>query len=930
MAGMTAGQWASLAVAAILVFWMVGAYNRLVALRSAIGSAFQQVDELLRRRQAAVEPLVYGVAQSEQADYHMVDSLLNVTFGGVLGGGLHAIAGAIGDRLARWRGEDREAALRAAIAQLTEGRPVDVTPIAAAAEAQALRPVAPAPADVVFDASGRRLEVGYELVDVDSLVTSHRDDFAVNPAFPAVLQPRERGRAVSQAQVAAIAGDLQPERLGRSPDASTGAPIIGPDSVVESGNARVMALRQVYQDGRGAAARRYRQWLADQGFDIAGIDKPVLVRRRRTELTPDERVAFTSAAQSSGTLTLSSTERAMSDARILDGVLHLHEGGGLELARNHKFVRAFVSRLSQHEQGALLDKDGRLSREGHQRIASALLARAYGDADLVARMIESGDDGSKSLSGALLDVAANWARLRAAIAAGQVAPGADATAQLLAAARAIRDARATGRPLAEVTTQGDMFGGNDRARALFLQLMLQTDRRGRVGTARRDTIAERLQAYIDEAMKARAEADMFGAAPATAADILDAVRKRLDREGLLGAVDQVDELGARAGGVEEDLAAPQAITNPVDPKLSPQQKLEALIALTEENKPIVQDLIREIDARLGTRSGDSVKEPAKILEKAKRPEIIAKKPWHDVEHIRDSYRFKTVVATFDQIAEAFAIVRSKGIGIVKVDTAKLFDPKDWGWRIVAFDLRMPNGQLVEWYLPLRELEAAKKAEGHQLFENWRNKTDAERDARWIDYAAARQRSNELYSAAFASALERMGLSETEARASWSRLSTNFGSSRYTKLSATSSAEKLPRLSDQAPDASRTNRSTPSVTMARPSSGSSSAKGLSDIGASTENVSARPGESNPAAGGEGRPADPGALLGKLGDEVKAPADRIDAELQLAEAELARLQAEGLATGGEPELQAADQVRQAAEREGRAIDAAVMCMTGRGGA
>mgnify|MGYP003533621586 CR=1 FL=1 len=40
MPTMTAGQWASLAVAAVPAFWMVGAYNRLVALRSAIGSAF--------------------------------------------------------------------------------------------------------------------------------------------------------------------------------------------------------------------------------------------------------------------------------------------------------------------------------------------------------------------------------------------------------------------------------------------------------------------------------------------------------------------------------------------------------------------------------------------------------------------------------------------------------------------------------------------------------------------------------------------------------------------------------------------------------------------------------------------------------------------------------------------------------------------------
>jgi hypothetical protein len=42
---------------------------------------------------ALVEPLILGVAQAEQADYDGVDSLLNIAFGGVFGGGLHAVGG---------------------------------------------------------------------------------------------------------------------------------------------------------------------------------------------------------------------------------------------------------------------------------------------------------------------------------------------------------------------------------------------------------------------------------------------------------------------------------------------------------------------------------------------------------------------------------------------------------------------------------------------------------------------------------------------------------------------------------------------------------------------------------------------------------------------------------------------------------------------
>ena len=44
-----------LALAAVLVFWTLGAYNRLVALRNAIGSAWQQGDDIEARDGMALE-----------------------------------------------------------------------------------------------------------------------------------------------------------------------------------------------------------------------------------------------------------------------------------------------------------------------------------------------------------------------------------------------------------------------------------------------------------------------------------------------------------------------------------------------------------------------------------------------------------------------------------------------------------------------------------------------------------------------------------------------------------------------------------------------------------------------------------------------------------------------------------------------------------
>lgn len=76
MPSMSAGQWVSLAVAAVLVFWMVGAYNRLVALRTAIGDAFRQVDELVQRRAAAATALAAATREALASEQTALDAWL--------------------------------------------------------------------------------------------------------------------------------------------------------------------------------------------------------------------------------------------------------------------------------------------------------------------------------------------------------------------------------------------------------------------------------------------------------------------------------------------------------------------------------------------------------------------------------------------------------------------------------------------------------------------------------------------------------------------------------------------------------------------------------------------------------------------------------------------------------------------------------------
>jgi diguanylate cyclase (GGDEF)-like protein len=94
---------------------------------------------------AVLEPLVYAGAQWESADYTAADSMMNLAFGGVMGGGLHMGAGYIGDRWAARNTasplqrlvddapvEDKAAIIGTAAKQIVEGRPVDIEPVVAA------------------------------------------------------------------------------------------------------------------------------------------------------------------------------------------------------------------------------------------------------------------------------------------------------------------------------------------------------------------------------------------------------------------------------------------------------------------------------------------------------------------------------------------------------------------------------------------------------------------------------------------------------------------------------------------------------------------------------------------------------------------------------------------------------------------------------
>ena len=224
--------------------------------------------------------------------------------------------------------------------------------------------------------------------------------------------------------------------------------------------------------------------------------------------------------------------------------------------------------------------------------------------------------------------------------------------------------------------------------------------------------------------------------------------------------------------VEEDITPVNQIKMPIAED-NDELALQQLAEMTSENQPIVQSFMQNVDKNFGTKSSDNIKDPAKVVQKANRPSILEKKPWHNISHVRDTYRFQTELEDFRDIPLMIRDLRQQGISLVKADTDKMFSPKEWGWRMVAFDLRMPNGQIVEWYTPLREMNKQKMDEGHYLFEQWRNKTSAELAEDQDAYYDAIRKSKEGYDRAFDQALDRLGLSRPEAEAEFRKMESSL-------------------------------------------------------------------------------------------------------------------------------------------------------------
>lgn len=406
--------------------------------------------------------------------------------------------------------------------------------------------------NTVKTAKGTKVVTGFKVIEAKNLIISHETDGTVNPEYPPEIQPRDRARTTSQAWVQKTARNLDPDSLGRTQRADSGAPIVGSDRVVESGNGRAMAIREAYRIGQ---ADEYRAWLLENAeyflIDAGKIQRfkaPVLVRVRKTEVN---RVEFAVESNQDDKLAMTATEKARSDAKRLDAaMLSKLSDGDLNSAANRGFVAAFLQSLGDAEAAQYLTTDGNPTSSLIARLQAALFAGAYSDDRLLEMTADTAKPEIVNIVNALNSAAPDFMRAKEQDRVATERIGENVTDSLelslnqeavnaiIGATNVLRQAKESGLGLDEFLRQGDMFGGTDPAVAAMAVFISQNNR-----SAKRMSTAFKAMAQFVESENVRKQtAGLFGDQPATFTDIVGAANRKLEQEygeGLF-AIDQGD------------------------------------------------------------------------------------------------------------------------------------------------------------------------------------------------------------------------------------------------------------------------------------------------------------------------------------------------------------------------------------------------------
>lgn len=158
-----------------------------------------------------------------------------------------------------------------------------------------------------------RVAVKYVVKPMAEVQASHVAGVA-NPNYTfKELQNRTRGTVVDDAILQNRAANLRPEELAESPNTQYGAPVVNLNGEIISGNGRYETLRRAYELGD----KSYVKMLKKLGYNVEGIERPILVRETVDNLTPEQQIAIAEASNVSETSAFDHARQASNDAKYL-------------------------------------------------------------------------------------------------------------------------------------------------------------------------------------------------------------------------------------------------------------------------------------------------------------------------------------------------------------------------------------------------------------------------------------------------------------------------------------------------------------------------------------------------------------------------------------------------------------------------------------
>ncbi|MEY4720082.1 MAG: hypothetical protein RL563_2700 [Pseudomonadota bacterium] len=331
------------------------------------------------------------------------------------------------------------------------------------APAQRAPAVSPAPTPVkslqgsktrIITPDGNKIPAEWKVVEADSIAASMVEGKS---------QPRDRQRAASNAQVAEIAQNPDFDRLSdTSQTMDYGAPTLTQDDLIVGGNGRFEGVSRSYDSEAG---QRYKQSLLENsarlGLDpeqIGAMKKPILVRKI-TQAADTRKLAIQSNIVAG--LKLSDMEQAALDVERMGGLdrLAISDTGDIPLtAGNIEAIRDSLRDYTTEEIADMMSADGGLSQTGLRRVKNAILYKAYGKTDTLARLIESPDPDLKNIGTALMRASGNMSRMMDAIRSGAIPAEYNIIEELTGAIETLSSLRASGTKLEEFLGQSELFG----------------------------------------------------------------------------------------------------------------------------------------------------------------------------------------------------------------------------------------------------------------------------------------------------------------------------------------------------------------------------------------------------------------------------------------------------------------------------------------